>query len=388
MIPALEDARATAAPASRGAHPRGAAPASTPGAAVPIFHIAVFSYGLPCPGQKRGGIEQVAHDLANALAERGHHVTVLTYDPAPPDARYEVRSLPVGSFVKTWVGTRITMGYLGNVIALFAGYSGVDVIIAHGDSLLLPLVRKPLVRVMHGSALEEARSATSLGRRVLQTGVYVQELLTAWMQRGTVGISENTRRSNPFVRRVIPDGIDLEMFAPDESARSFGPSILFVGAMGGRKRGAWLLDRFERDIRPAHPDAELHVVSAPGPAGPGVSYHTGIDRATLAALYRRAWVYASPSTYEGFGLPYVEALACGTPVVATPNPGSREVLADGRYGLLVRDEEFGSTVARLLSSAGERHALAVAGLERAAEYDIRRSAAAYEAVIQELVAHG
>src|SRR5947207_11894333 len=43
------------------------------------YRIAVFSYGLPCPGEKRGGIEQVAHALANALANRGHDVTVFTY---------------------------------------------------------------------------------------------------------------------------------------------------------------------------------------------------------------------------------------------------------------------------------------------------------------------
>lgn len=352
------------------------------------LRLAVFSYGLPCPGQKRGGIEQVAHDLANALVDRGHAVTVFTYDPAPDDARYQVRGLPCRSFVMSWLGRRLTMGYLGNVIALFASYAGFDAIVAHGDSLLLPLTGKPVVRVMHGSAREEARSATSAGRTVLQYGVYLQELLTARLQRGTVGISENTRVSNPYVTRVIPDGIDLELFHPEEAARSAAPMILFVGAMGGRKRGAWLLDRFRREIRPAFPTAELHLVSAPGEPAEGVYYHTGVERRALADLYRRAWVYASPSTYEGFGLPYVEAMACGTPVVASPNPGSLEVLAAGRYGCVVEDDAFASTICRLLGSRAEREALSRTGLTRAAEYDIRRSAAAYEAVIEELVAHG
>lgn len=352
------------------------------------YRLAVFSYGLPCPGQKRGGIEQVADDLANALVERGHAVTVFTYDPAPPDARYQVQALPLRGFVTSWLGRRLTMGYLGNAIALLAGYRGFDAIVAHGDSLLLPLTGKPVIRVMHGSAREEARSATSLGRTVLQYGVYLQELLTARLQRGTVGISENTRVSNPFVRRVIPDGIDLDLFAPAEDVRSGTPMVLFVGAMGGRKRGAWLLDRFTREIRPAFPDAELHLVCTPGEPADGVHYHTGLERPALADLYRRAWVYASPSTYEGFGLPYVEAMACGTPVVASPNPGSLEVLSGGRYGLVVDDDAFVPSVCRLLGSRAERDALGRAGLARAADYDIRRSAAAYEAVIEELVGHG
>ncbi|MER3405656.1 MAG: hypothetical protein C4289_11280, partial [Chloroflexota bacterium] len=41
------------------------------------------------------------------------------------------------------------------------------------------------------------------------------------------------------------------------------------------------------------------------------------------------------SAYEGFGRPYIEAMACGTPVVATPNPGALEVLEGGRYGVIV-----------------------------------------------------
>jgi phosphatidyl-myo-inositol alpha-mannosyltransferase len=350
------------------------------------FRIAVFSYGLPCPGEKRGGIEQVAHDLSNALADRGHAVTVFTYDPRPSNARYETGPLPGRAFVTTWLGRRVAMGYVGNLLALGPRYRPFDVIIAHGDSLLLPLSGKPVVRVMHGSALEEARTASSPGRAILQAGVYLQELLTAILQRGTVAVSANARRFNPFIHRVIPNGIDLRTFRPDPAARSRRPSILFVGALKGRKRGAWLLERFEREIRPAVPDAELHMVTTPGPPIDGVTYHTGLAADALVHRYQRAWVYASPSTYEGFGLPYLEALACGTPVVATPNPGSREVLDEGRFGRLVGDEDFSAGICALLADSRERDRLGRTGLARAAEYDIVQTAALYEGVIEELVA--
>lgn len=350
------------------------------------FRIAILSYGLPCPGEKRGGIEQVAHDLANALVDRGHAVTVFTYDPPPGNARYETDSLPARAFVTTWLGRRLSMGYLGNVLALGRSYREFDVVLSHGDSLLLPLAGRPIVRVMHGSALEEARAATSPGRAVLQLGVYLQELATALTQRGTVGVSANTRRFNPFIRQTIPNGIDLTAFRPDHSARSKAPSILFVGALTGRKRGAWLLEQFEKRIHPDVPDAELHMVTTSGPTTPGVVYHTGIAADALVRLYQYAWVYASPSTYEGFGLPYVEALACGTPVVATSNPGSREVLNGGQYGHLPADAAFAADVVQLLRDRMERDRMASNGLSRAEEYDVRRTAASYEALIEELVA--
>jgi glycosyltransferase involved in cell wall biosynthesis len=349
------------------------------------FAIAVFNYGLPSIGQKRGGVDQVAHDLSNALADRGHAITVFTYDAAPPAARYRTRQLPLRGFATSRIGRAITMGYVGNLLALAPDYREFDVIIAHGDSLLLPLTGKPIVRVMHGSAREEARSATSLVRKALQYGVYLQEMLTARMQPGTVAVSTNTRQSNPRIQHVIPNGIDLRVFRPNPPARSSRPSILFVGALGGRKRGQWLIEQFREQVLPVYPDAELHMVCSPGEPQPGVRYHTGIAAADLVQLYQQAWVYASPSTYEGFGLPYLEAMACGTPVVASSNPGSREVLGDGRYGSVTTDDQFADAVLGLLGNAGKRQAMVTRGLQRARAYEIAGTAQAYEMLMEELI---
>ena len=116
--------------------------------------------------------------------------------------------------------------------------------------------------------------------------------------------------------------------------------------------------------RRRHPNATLTIVGASGPSQPGVVYLTGVTDAQLAELYRRSWVFASPSSYEGFGLPYLEAMACGTPVVATANPGSIEVLADGAYGLMPRDDDFAATVSDLLGDEARRAALTDAGFRR------------------------
>lgn len=348
------------------------------------LRLAVFSYGLPVRGEKRGGIERAAHVLADGLARRGHRVVVFTHDPRPSSAAYEVRELPWKRFVDTWLGRRITMGYLGNVLALLPDYRGFDAIISHGDSLLLPLLGKPVVRVMHGNALGEALHATSWGRAVLQLGVYVQELLTALVEPGTVAVSDNTRRSNPFIRRTIPHGVDPQIFYPVSGEKTIEPSLISVGALDGRKRGRFLLEVFQDVVRRAHPDAVLMFVGPAGPSMPGVTYYTGIGDTDLAALYRRAWICVSPSTYEGFGLPYLEAMACGTPVVATQNPGSREVLGDGEYGRLVEDDAFGSTVVDLLRTESGRRAMASAGMRRAQQYSLASMMDRYEALLMEL----
>jgi phosphatidylinositol alpha-mannosyltransferase len=344
----------------------------------------MLSYSLPVEGQKRGGIERAAHTLAEGLAQRGHDIVVFSHDPRPSRAAYRVRELPWRSFVETWAGRRATMGYLGNVLTLLPDYHEFDVIIAHGDSLLAPVIGKPVLRVMHGSALGEARSATSVGRYVLQLGVYAQELLTALTQRGVVAVSTNTTRDNPFVARVIPHGVDERMFMPWPPGKSAEPSLLFVGALDGRKRGRFLLDVFANQIQPRCPSASLTIVGGAGPAHPSVTYVTGVDDQQLATLYRRAWVYASPSTYEGFGLPYLEAMACGTPVVATENPGSIEVLGDGVFGSMPSDDDFADAVVALLTDPERRAMLSTAGLRRAREFSLARMIAAYEDVLFEL----
>lgn len=347
--------------------------------------LAMLSFRLPRPGFKRGGVERVAHDLANALVRRGHEVTVWSADPLPPSAKYSVQALPFANLIHSWLGIRLVSGYLGNVLALLPRYGDVDALIAHGDSLLLPLRGIPLVRVMHGSAREEARTARSLARKVLQFGVWIQELITAGTQL-TVGVSENTTQHNHFVNLIIPNGVDTTRFFPDPAAKSEKPSILFVGTMGGRKRGALLLDWFRVRIQTLIPNAELWMVSDPGLEYPGVCYFTGASDNQLAELYRSAWVYASPSVYEGFGLPYLEAMASGTPVVATANVGSREVTGEGLHAVLLEnDDEFAPALMNLLERASLRDRWVERGLERAQDYSLERVGERYERVLIELL---
>jgi glycosyltransferase involved in cell wall biosynthesis len=114
-----------------------------------------------------------------------------------------------------------------------------------------------------------------------------------------------------------------------------GPFLLHVGSNIPRKRIDVLLDVFAA-VRAAVPGLRLVQVGGPWPAadaaridrlrvGARVTQVRGLTRDQLAELYRRAAVVLVPSEAEGFGLPVIEALACGSAVVASDLPVLREV---------------------------------------------------------------
>jgi len=176
---------------------------------------------------------------------------------------------------------------------------------------------------------------------------------------------------------VIPNGVDLTEFHPGE--KSERPSLLFVGTMGGRKRGAMLLKLFEKVIRPAIPTAEFWAVCEdPIEEGNGVSWFGRVDAGRLAELYRKAWVFCLPSTYEGFGVPYIEAMASGTAVVATPNPGAHEVIGGGKWGVITDDSSLADEIVRILGHPELRQRLEAAGLDRARDFDWDTVCQSYE----------
>jgi glycosyltransferase involved in cell wall biosynthesis len=140
------------------------------------------------------------------------------------------------------------------------------------------------------------------------------------------------------------------------------------------------MDVFEAVIRPALPEAQLWMVCEQAPEAEGVTVFSRIPLEQLTDLYRRAWVFCLPSSYEGFGVPYIEAMASGVPVVATPNPGSLEVLDNGRFGLIAEPANLGKAILELLQNSEERCRLTTVGLERVQEFTWDHIVDQYEAV--------
>lgn len=82
-----------------------------------------------------------------------------------------------------------------------------------------------------------------------------------------------------------------------------------------------------------------------------VSFLGAVDHGDLPALYAAADVFAMPSTGEGFGIVFLEAMACGTPVVALDEDGSRDPLRDGHFGQLTKREHLAQTLDDALAQA-------------------------------------
>ncbi len=314
--------------------------------------IALISLYLPA-GSKIGVGYQV-HHLANALVARGHAVTVFSQAETSPDALYEVVTVPARRRLRTF-------GFAWDLRRY--DFREFDVLNAHGDDWFLWGCERPRhVHTYHGSCLAEMWHARSWAGRVRMGALAICEWMSLFLAEETVTVSENTRRFQAGIRHVIPCGVDTGAFSP-EGEKSAEPSVLFVGTMHGRKRGAWLLDLFRRKIRARFPSAQLWCVCERPAAeveGEGVRWFGRVNEATLIELYRRAWAFCLPSTYEGFGVPYVEAMAAGTPIVASPNVGAMEVTRGGQDGVIAEDDALGERLMDLL--AIPRHANAIAEL--------------------------
>jgi glycosyltransferase involved in cell wall biosynthesis len=100
-----------------------------------------------------------------------------------------------------------------------------------------------------------------------------------------------------------------------------------------------------------------------------------IAQEDLPAFYRQAEMLVYPSLYEGFGLPPVEAMACGTPVVTSNTTSLPEAVGEAALTVdPLNAEEIAAAMARLLDDVSLRQRLQQAGIERAGEFTWRRTA--------------
>src|SRR5579862_1055184 len=180
------------------------------------MNIAITCLYLPS-GSKIGVGYQV-HYLANQLVRRGHRVTV--FSPCGPcdDSLYKVEQVYPGRRLRTfgfaWALRRVD-------------FRAFDVLHACGDDWFLWGVKRPRhIHTFHGSCLAEMLHARGAVARLRMAALAACELNACSVADELVAVSANTRRYNPFVRRVIPNGVDLGVFTPSR-AKSDRPSLLF-----------------------------------------------------------------------------------------------------------------------------------------------------------------
>jgi len=202
----------------------------------------------------------------------------------------------------------------------------------------------------------------------------------------------------PGAYRVIPPGVDLELFHP-AAAEEPGPlRLLFAGA-DSRRKGLGVLLRSLRLLEDRAAELHVDVCGAddqerryarlvPAAFDGRVTFHGRVAAEQIPALFRRAGVYCAPSLGpESAGLGLIEALASGTPVVATRLPGYDEVIRDQVDGILVprRDARaLAAAVRSLLDDPSLRRRLARDGLHRARRYDWETVSGEIEAVYEEV----
>ncbi|WP_432495604.1 glycosyltransferase family 4 protein [Kineococcus auxinigenes] len=346
-------------------------PARPPRDALRIAVVAPPWFELPPRGY--GGIESVVADLVDSLAERGHEVTLVGA------GRHRTRA---ARFVQVFdeppserLGTPAPE--VIHAAAAGAALADLDVDVVHDHSLAGPLLargrRVPTVVTMHGPVDgEQGEYFTRLGDSV-----------------DVVAISDAQRRLNPGINWVgrVHNAIDvssfpfrerkddhvlwLGRFSPDkgphlaiDAARAAGLRIVLAGKRSepGEK------EFFEREVRPR--------------LGRDAEYVGEADAALKRELLAGARALAFPIQWEEpFGMVMIEAMACGTPVVALPRGSVPEVVDHGRSGLVVHDlADFPAA----LSLAAE---LDPAVCRRHAEqnFDLPVMAAGYERLFRTIV---
>jgi alpha-1,3-rhamnosyl/mannosyltransferase len=228
-----------------------------------------------------------------------------------------------------------------------------------------------------------------LGRRLLRRA----DLILA-VSQATADDAVRLSKVNPKRIRIVPEAAGEE-FKPrpgavDRVRRRWGLApgyLLFVGALDARKDPDALLRAWLAASRLRH-GLELVIAGHPGRQAPhsmGGAHMLGhVEDAELADLYAAAGCLLFPSRYEGFGLPCLEAMACGCPVAAFRNSSLPEVV--GNAGELVTDgdaEALGRAAAALSQDPARARR---AGFERAKAFGWRKAArqtiAAYESLLR------
>ncbi|MBZ2177004.1 MAG: glycosyltransferase family 4 protein [Acidobacteria bacterium] len=177
---------------------------------------------------------------------------------------------------------------------------------------------------------------------------------------------------------IAPPGVG-EVF-PTLNAQRTAPIVLCVSTLHPHKGIETLLEAFEK-FRQTHPEYRLvlagmkgfHTQAIEAKAGPNVEITGWLDRQDLYDLYRRASLFVFPSTFEGFGMPILEAMAAGLPTICADARPMRDVSADGALHFPAGNA---SALAEQMEKALTAPGLIERGKQRAAEFTWQKTALA------------
>lgn len=349
---------------------------------------------LQGPGGARG-VGSYARGLLSGLIEVGfdRNLTLLL------DAAFDTPSLPVGEY--RLVGCRRrshgNLAAYEDAVALNTDIARVGADVYHAIDFHLPgRSPKPVLVTLHdlipwvwgGAVMRGERLRYWIGRRLLRRADAVIAVSQA-----TADDAVRLRVALRQRLRVVPEAAG-PAFTPRPGAAQrvkhrWGMEkayLLFVGALDARKDPPALL-RAWAVARETHPELQLLIAGEPGkqaPRMPGAFQLGRVEDEGLADLYSAAACLPFSSRYEGFGLPCLEAMACGCPVAAFRNSSIPEVVGDA--GILVSDgdaDALGRAAAQMVTQPDRWRQ---AGLRRAKQFSwaktARETISAYETVLR------
>jgi glycosyltransferase involved in cell wall biosynthesis len=255
-------------------------------------------------------------------------------------------------------------------------------------SVMLPRIDRPAA-VTSVLDLQHEEQGHHFGRAELA----YRRLVYGWTIRRSrivIAISEHSRgtlieryRLSPDRVRTIPLAVDHEVFSPGDKAAQ-GPFLLYPARPWRHKNHARLYAAFAR-LRTSRPELRL-VLTGQGDFGTlpeGVEARGPVSQDELVRLYRGAAALVFPSLYEGFGLPVLEAMACGCPVACSNVTSLPEVAGDAARLFDPRDAD--GIAAAVDDVLGDPAPWVARGLERAKRFTWEACARAHEGVYRELV---
>lgn len=365
--------------------------------------------GLVCPytWDVPGGVQAHVADLAEALLGLGHAVSVLT--PADDDAELPPYVLSAGRAVPVpYNGSvaRLAFGPLSAArVRRWLRDGSFDVLHVHEPTapslslLACWAARGPLVATFH-TANPRSR-ALAAAQPALQTAL---EKI-----RGRIAVSPAARRT--IMERLggdavlLPNGVAVDRFAGAEPLPGWphpAGTVGFLGRIDEPRKGLPVLLEAFTILAASRPGVRLLVAgpgdtdevqaALPAPLRRQVTLLGLVPAAVKPSFYRSANVYCAPNLGgESFGIVLLEAMAAGTPIIASDLDAFRRVLEDGRAGDLVPvgdPSALAGALRRLLDDADRRAALRAAGRDVVARYDWRAVARevvrVYETVTGEL----